>query len=144
MSTLRTLLVAILAAGAAFVAGRGSTREIQTSTVREVSAAAPRLSCPSLDPDLLRDVVRTALHEETHIAPVAEPRVEPPPEVAETRSEAETHVQRAIRRGIWSESDRETLHNLAVDSDTMGALMAQLIPAVNSQQVRVELRGPLF
>lgn len=76
--------------------------------------------------------------------PVA--KLEPTGENVAAFDEAQRLVREAIGNGVWGQSDAEALRGLRfkMTPDQMAEIGHQLLPAINSQRVRMRANGPVF
>src|SRR5262249_2479099 len=124
---------------------------VQTKTVEIRETALP---APALDGAQLASLIRGVVREEMgRVQPAAtavqekEPvRAEPSVEQVEAHERGQDLVAAAQRTGHWTSEDRHQLRALmsqlsATDRDD---LLHTLIPAINRQEVKVDLVGPPF
>ena len=69
-----------------------------------------------------------------------------PPAPTPSYEKARSHVADRVTQGSWSEKDRENIGNLlsSMSDAERAEIMKQLIVAVNKDQIKVTLEGPLF
>jgi hypothetical protein len=157
----RAKVLATVLVLAAFGVGRMSVRRSTTSVVREAPAASPVRPVAlarGIDRAEVEDAVRAAMKrvaaapaEQVAAAPAAdegapESAPESSPEIVRARAEASRVVDQALARGRWTAQDRDAIRGLGGDlgADVIAGIYQRLIPAVNAQQVAIDVRGPLF
>lgn len=114
------------------------------------------VQAPVLDPAALRAAIREELRAELAALPAAHSGVTPvtpqasaPPPTAEHVAATEKGhriVSDAVGAKRWTRRDAQALaEQLALmDAEGRRDVLAQLIPAVNRDELRVEVEGPLF
>jgi hypothetical protein len=157
MSRLRYLGVAALLAAAFFAGrlGRSFSPPVSSPPPQPVppllrARAVPGVVCPadSLGAEQVRDIVREELGRAAPPArQTTNPRPEPPPPTVEqvtASDQALTVVSEARQVGRWTAADREQLRRLLpqLDPRQREALQEELIPAINNQELRLDLPGP--
>lgn len=112
----------------------------------------------TVDGAQLASLVRTVVREEmarAPAAPVAAVAVEkerPPTPVEPTAEQLEAHergqsiVSAAQRVGRWSNQDRDQLRQVfqEVNENERDELLRSLLPAINRQEIKVDVQGPPF
>lgn len=126
-----------------------ATDVVSTVRAERVQAAvAPFLGAAALRA-AVREEVRAAIADE---AAAARKEVKPQPEEVEppapsaSYQTAKTHVTERLAQGTWSDVDRERMRAVLgeMSDSERDEVMRQVIVAVNKDQVRVDLDGPLF
>lgn len=134
----------VAAIAAAVVVGRASvstSETIHTEHVIEQRSVEQRIMphTHGLDPDEVRDIVRTELAARpTHDEP---PRAPADPDALARAREA---VDQGLADGTWSEQDRDRMRAAipALDQQQVDDIMSALIMKLDSGTVRIELVGP--
>jgi hypothetical protein len=105
--------------------------------------------------DELRAILREEFQASRSAAPPAvaaeegpakpAPATAPPESIAAYQS-AQRVVQNAVSARVWGEKEAAEMRSLIpqLTPEQLQAIHSTLLPAVNSQQVRVQIQGPLF
>ncbi len=95
---------------------------------------------------LLTEALGALEKDRKRLTEVAAPKSEDSHESIAALAQANGIVKGAIAKGVWGQAEADAMGELHVQltPDQLMEVSRQLNPAINSQKLRVEVRGPLF